>query len=109
MREDADIRFVGALATLLDGCFKVGRFRYGLDVFIDLLPLGGDTIILLLSLIPIVVAVRRKLPAPIITQMTLTVGSVYLIGLVPVLGSFAYLITRPNMRNYELLKSFTLS
>lgn len=107
MHEAPDLRFVRTLAELLDGKFENGRFKYGLDVFIDLLPLGGDTVILLLSLIPIVVAVRRGLPASAISRMVLTVGAVYLVGLIPLLGSFAYLLAKPNLRNYELLKSYT--
>lgn len=106
MQEASDLRFVRTLAELLDGRFENGRFKYGLDALIDLLPLGGDTVILLLSLIPIFVAIRRRVPTAAISQMALTVGGVYVIGLIPILSSFAYLIVRPNVRNYELLKSY---
>ena len=106
MQEKPDLRFVRLLAELLDGRFESGKFLFGLDVFIDLLPIGGDTVILLLSLIPIIIALRYKIPATAIGRMALTVGSVYVIGLVPVLGSLAYLLVKPNVRNYELLKKY---
>lgn len=104
MNEPTDLRLVRTLSTLLDGRYESGRFGFGLDAFIDLLPIGGDTLILLLSLIPIYVAIKRKVPSAVIGRMVTTVVGVYAIGLVPILGSFAYLVVRPNVRNYELLR-----
>ena len=100
------LKFAQRLAVLLDGQFRLGKFGFGLDAFIDLFPVGGDILILGLSLYIVWVAYRAKVPKPVVMQMLANVGIASAIGLVPVLGDAAYIFLRPNMHNIELLKRF---
>jgi hypothetical protein len=101
-----EFRLAERLATLLDNQFKVGKWSFGLDAIIDLLPIGGDTIVLLLSFYLIYVAFRMKVPTGAIIRMLLNIGFAFIVGLVPVRGDVAYLAFKPNMRNLEILRTY---
>jgi len=95
------------LAQLLDNQFRVGKFGFGLDVIIDLLPFAGDTIILFLSSYIIVVGLHAKLPSKAIRLMIFNVAISYLVGLIPFFGEIAYLLFKPNLRNVAILEQYS--
>jgi len=101
---DPELAFAERLANLLDNQFKIGVWGFGLDAIIDLLPIGGDTIILLLSLILVFIAWRRNLPQKDISRMLTNISLAFLIGLIPIIGDIAYLAFKPNIRNLEILQ-----
>ncbi len=103
----ATLKFAENLANLLDNNFKIGNFGFGLDAVIDLLPIGGDTLILILSLLIVAIALQQKVPRPQIFQMLGNVFFAFIIGLIPIIGSLAYLAFRPNMRNLAILQKYT--
>ena len=94
-------------ANILDNQFSIGPYRFGLDAFLDLLPFGGDTLILILSFYLVWVAIQLKLPTRAVYAMVATILASYLIGLVPVLGDIAYIAIRPNMRNLAILERYS--
>jgi len=102
---EAEFLFAERLATLLDNQFRFGRWGFGLDAIIDLLPVGGDVIVLGLSLVLVVIGLRMGLPRSSIVRMLVNISAAFVIGLVPIVGDLAYLLVRPNMRNLEILRA----
>jgi hypothetical protein len=94
------------LANILDNQFGVGKFRFGIDAILDLLPVGGDIIIFALSLYLVWVAYKLRLPQNKILEMFGNIFLSFIIGLIPVLGDFSYLAIRPNMKNLAILKQY---
>jgi hypothetical protein len=101
---ERDLKLATVIANLLDNSFGIGKFRFGIDVIIDLLPFTGDTIILVLSLSLVYFGYRMKLPTPKLMQMLFNIILAYVVGLVPWLGEISYLAFKPNMRNLEILQ-----
>jgi hypothetical protein len=93
-------------ANILDNQFSIGSYRFGLDAFLDLLPIGGDTIVLILSMYLIWVGIQMKIPPRALYAMVATVLVSYLIGLIPILGDVAYIGIKPNMRNLAVLEKY---
>lgn len=96
------------IANILENQFRFGKWGFGLDSIIDLLPVGGDIIVLLLSLSLLVLGARMKLPKSELLKMVINIAIAFAVGLIPVLGDAAYLAFRPNMRNLEILRRHEL-
>ncbi len=105
IRERA-LRRADRLAGLLDTRFGIPgtRFRFGIDPLISLLPIAGDTAMLLVGLYPVFEALRLRLGARVVLRMLLNLGIDWLVGLVPVVGFIPDAIYKANLRNATLLK-----
>jgi hypothetical protein len=99
-----EFRLAERLAILLDDQFRIGNWGFGLDAIVDLLPVGGDVVVLALSLYLVFVAFRMELPREEIARMLFNIVLAFLVGLIPVIGDVAYLAFKPNMRNLEILR-----
>ena len=96
------------IANILENQFRFGKWGFGLDSIIDLLPVGGDIIVLLLSLSLLVLGARMKLPKSELLKMVINIAIAFAVGLIPVLVDAAYLAFRLNMRNLEILRRHEL-
>jgi hypothetical protein len=94
------------LANLLDNQVRFGAWGFGLDAFLDLLPISGDLIVLALSLYLVWLGFRLGASREDITRMLVNVGVAFAVGLIPVIGDVAYLLLRPNLRNLEILRRY---
>lgn len=103
------LRMAGVIAKLLDSQFKIGKFRFGLDPVMGLLPGLGEVIPLGLSAYIIWIAIQMKLPAERIAQMIGNVTVDFLIGLIPVLGDIADFAIKANVKNMEILRQYAPS
>ncbi len=99
-----DIALAERIATLLDNQFRIGKWGFGIDAIIDLLPVGGDTIVLLLSLSLVLIGVKMRIPGSAIATMLANIAFAFVIGLIPLLGDAAYFLYRPNVRNLAILR-----
>lgn len=106
IRERA-LRRADRLANLLDTRFAIPGtgFRFGLDPLVSLLPIAGDTVMLLVGLYPVFEAVRLKLGAVVVLRMLLNLGIDWLVGLVPLIGFIPDSLYKANSRNARLLRS----
>ncbi len=82
------------------------RFRFGVDAFSSLIPIGGDAVMVLASLY--LVAQARQLGAPnaIILRMLGNVAIEAGLGAVPVIGGILDVIFRANVKNIDMLEEF---
>ena len=106
IRERA-LRRADRLANLLDTRFAIPGtgFRFGLDPLVSLLPIAGDTVMLLVGLYPVFEAVRLKLGAVVVLRMLLNLGIDWLVGLVPLIGFIPDSMYKANSRNAKLLRN----
>jgi hypothetical protein len=93
------------LSHLLDDCFQVPgtSIRFGIDGIIGLVPGLGDVLAGLASLLIIVAAWFRGVPAITLTRMVANVGIGVLVGAVPFFGDMFDIFWKANRRNYKLL------
>lgn len=94
------------LSELLDNKFRIGRFRFGLDPIIGLLPVGGDIISLCISLFIIFAAYWDGIPWVIVRKMIGNVLLDFLVGLLPFIGDYADFIYKANSLNIQLIKDY---
>src|SRR2546421_11668516 len=83
---EADLRTARFVATLLDAQFSIFGFKFGLDPLVGLIPVIGDTIMLLASVYPIHIAQKHGLSKSVIRRMKINIAIDYFIGLVPIVG-----------------------
>ncbi|MFI4853735.1 MAG: DUF4112 domain-containing protein [Phycisphaerales bacterium JB065] len=106
IRERA-LRRADRLANLLDTRFAIPGtgFRFGLDPLVSLLPIAGDTVMLLVGLYPVFEAIRLRLGAGVVLRMLLNLGIDWLVGLVPLIGFIPDSMYKANSRNAKLLRN----
>lgn len=92
------------LAYLMDGAIPIGRWSFGLDPLIGLVPGIGDLIGALISMVIVVRAVQAGIPRVAVARMMTNIAIDTLVGSIPVFGDafdFAYKSNLKNLRIYE--------
>jgi hypothetical protein len=100
----ADLERVRILAQLMDSQFNVLGIRFGMDAILGLLPVVGDTLALLPTVYPLMIAKRYKLGKTLQLRMGGNIAIDYVIGLIPVLGDIFDVASKANLKNAELLR-----
>jgi len=97
-----------ALSQLMDSAFTIPgtKIRFGLDPFIGIIPILGDTIGLFISSYIVSVAGRIGVPWHIKARMTWNIFIDWLIGLVPFVGDLFDVAWKANIRNVALLEKY---
>lgn len=93
-------------ATALDNSMGIGKFRFGISAFFDLIPGIGDTIDALLSFYLVWIAIKVQLPTDKILQMIGNIILSYLISIVPIFGDVVYILRKTNLRNLSIITSY---
>jgi hypothetical protein len=101
---DKRFKMASFLANLLDNRFKVGKYSFGIDPILGLIPGGGDLIALAISLYIVYLGIEMKLPIAKVLQMLLNVGVDTLVGAIPFFGDLFDIGYKANMRNLKILK-----
>lgn len=92
---------------MLDDAFAVpgmpGR-RVGLDGVVSIVPVAGDAVGLVLSMVIVLAGVAAGVSIPTIVRMLLHVGLEALVGLVPFVGPVFNMAYKSNNRNVRLIE-----
>ena len=93
----------------MDGLLRLPgtKFRFGLNPFIDFIPIVGDVSAAFVSSSVLVYAFMRGMPKILLARMALNIFINELVGIVPVVGSAFAFWFRANKRNYDLLQRHT--
>ena len=83
------------------------KFRFGLNPFIDFIPVVGDVSAAFVSSSVLLYAFTRGMPKILLARMALNIFINELVGIVPIVGSAFAFWFRANKRNYELLQRHT--
>ncbi len=91
---------------LLDSAFRIPgtRLRFGWDPVIGLVPVLGDVITALFSLIILVHAFRIRVPGVVRARMFLNVLIDLAVGAIPIIGDLFDFAWKSNARNLGLLE-----
>jgi len=106
-RDAANVRRrVEAMEQLLERSFRIPGTKQtiGLDVILDVIPVGGDVIAALMGLYMVWEARNLKMPMSATARMLGNVGVDFLLGLVPVVGVIPDFFFRSNSRNLRIIK-----
>jgi len=92
------------IAYVMDGLIPIGRWRFGLDSVVGLIPGLGDVIGAAIGMIIVLRAVQAGIPRIAIARMMTNIAIDTLIGAIPLLGDafdFVFKSNRMNMQIYE--------
>ena len=101
---EADLRRARTLARILDAQFSIAGIRFGADAIVGLIPGIGDTIALGVSLYPLYLVHKHKLPRKYARRMVTNVTIDWLVGLVPLAGDVFDVYFKANLKNLALLE-----
>jgi hypothetical protein len=101
---ERDLRFARRLAWLLDAQFSFGRFRFGLDALIGLIPVVGDGAAALIGLYFVHLARKYRLGGWVMTGMVAVILIDFLIGSIPWLGDLFDAAYKPHLRNLRIFE-----
>ena len=94
------------VALVMDNLFKVpgSKMRFGLNPFLDLVPVFGDGAAAVVSALTLFVAARLRVPKVVLARMGLNILLNAVMGVIPGVGEVFAFWFRPSMRNYKLLQ-----
>ncbi len=97
---------IEGLEKLLERGFTIPgtRQKFGLDVILDLIPIGGDFIAAAMGLYMVMEARNLGMPKSAIVRMLGNVGIDWLLGLIPWVGAIPDFFFRSNSRNLRIIK-----
>ena len=98
-----DIRRV---SRLLDNQFHIGKFRFGLDPILGLVPGVGDFLSLLISGGLIALAAKRGVSRKLLMLMSINVFLDAVIGSIPIIGHIFDFLYKANARNVRMLDKY---
>lgn len=98
------LRRLRGLSWLLDRSIPFGKWRFGLDPIIGLLPGAGDWIGAMLSLYVLYEGARLGMPTRVLTKMGGNILFETIIGAVPFLGDLFDFVWQANTRNLALIE-----
>lgn len=97
------------LAILLDSRFGIGKFKFGLNAILDLLPEVGDILAAALSFYLVWIALEMDMPSLQIAKMVGNILFNLVFGLIPIVGDIVYLVHKANLKNLAILKKYAES
>jgi hypothetical protein len=97
---------IEGMEHLLEGLFKIPGFKrkIGLDVILDVIPVGGDVAGAALGAYMVWEARNLGMSKGQIARMFGNVGFDFLLGLIPVIGIVPDFFFRSNTRNLKIIK-----
>lgn len=90
--------------NLMENQFGLGRFRFGLDPVLGLVPGAGDAVGAGLALYLIWIGYQMQLPSEKLLHMVVNIIMDLLAGSIPVVGDAADFVFKANSLNLKILK-----
>lgn len=103
---NSHLKMARTLTYLLENQFKFGRFKFGLDPVLGLVPGFGDAISATLALYIVWIAINSRVPQDKIILMLWNIVLDFLLGLLPLIGDVADFAFKSNSINLEILEKY---
>ncbi len=102
------LKWVENLTRLLDDAFVIPgtKIRFGLDPLLGLVPVVGDILTWIISLVMVIEMSRHNIPSRLVGQMLFNILIDFLAGLVPVIGDILDVSIKCNRKNWELFRNY---
>jgi hypothetical protein len=99
-------RRIEGMEKLLERGFTIPgtNQKFGLDVILDLIPVGGDFIAAAMGLYMVMEARNLNMPKSAIMRMLGNVGFDWMLGLIPFVGAIPDFFFRSNSRNLRIIR-----
>lgn len=99
-------RRIEGMEKLLERGFTIPgtNQKFGLDVILDLIPVGGDFIAAAMGLYMVMEARNLNMPRSAIMRMLGNVGVDWALGLIPFVGAIPDFFFRSNSRNLRIIR-----
>ncbi len=100
-----ELELASKLVSLMDDAFVIPIInkRIGLDPLIGLLPVLGDAISTIISLLIVAALMRYGAPLRLVFLMLINLGADFLIGSIPVVGDVWDFFYKANRKNLQML------
>lgn len=105
MTNEHHLKLARILVKLLEKNFKIGKFEFGLDPLIGLIPTVGDFFPALVSFYLVYVAYLHEASLGRILKMIFNILFDFLIGLIPILGDILDFAIDSNTKNIQILEA----
>jgi hypothetical protein len=92
------------LAWLMDSSIGVGRFSFGLDALIGLIPGLGDVLTTMVSVLIVGRALQNGVHRSAILRMLFNLGIDTAVGSIPIIGDFFDVAYKANIKNMEIYR-----
>lgn len=99
--------FLHQLSRIMDSRFEILGIKFGLDFLIGLIPILGNSITTLISIISVIYCAFQKVSPFVILRMLLNIGFDFILTSIPILGNFADIFWRAHKKNYDLLDQYS--
>lgn len=101
---ETDLRRAETIAKIMDAQFEIAGVKVGADAIIGLIPVAGDAVSFFIGMYPVMLARKHGLGRIVIGRMLMNLGIDFVLGAVPVVGDFADVLHKANLKNLALLK-----
>lgn len=98
------LRTARFISNLLDNRFGVGRFRFGIDPLLGIIPGIGDIVPMLFSFYVIWLATQLGISSNVVTQMVKNILTDFVISIIPIVGDIADFTYKASSKNFKLLE-----
>lgn len=92
------------LVNVLEKQFRIGKWEFGLDPILGLIPVIGDLIPTILACYLIWIAVLHELPTMKVIHMGFNVVLDFIVGSIPVIGDIFDFFIKPSVSNLRILE-----
>lgn len=95
------------IARLLDDQFSFGGIRFGIDPIIDIIPIIGDVIGVLLSLYILRIGKMMKVSRWDMVRMAMNIILDFILGFIPFIGVIFDVAYKANIKNLRILEKYS--
>ncbi len=97
--------WIERLEWVMDRSIPVGRWSFGLDPILDLIPGIGDALGTVVSMTVILRGMHVGLPKSAIARMMVNIGIDTVVGAIPIIGNVFDFAFKSNTRNVRIYRS----
>jgi hypothetical protein len=90
--------------NLMDNQFKIGKYSFGLDPILGLVPGVGDIASFALSFYIIWIGILLKLPPAKLLNMIANILYDFFVGVIPLIGDVLDFTFKANSKNLEIIE-----
>lgn len=100
------LRIARYITYLLDNRFGFGKFKFGLDPILGLIPGFGDVFISGFAFYLVWLAIQLNVPAHVVRQMIRNIIIDMILGFVPFFGDIIDFAYKASSKNMKLLEQY---